>query len=85
MRHNVVASLLFLGRSNLELLSIQVLYVYWCMPHILRAVKGNAPDFSSSRQLPRLKWSDRAASLQWRARARACAKCESGSMSETLR
>jgi hypothetical protein len=34
VRHDIVASLLFLGRSNLELLSIQVLFMYWCTSHI---------------------------------------------------
>jgi hypothetical protein len=29
VRHDIVASLLFLGRGNLELLSIQMLFVYW--------------------------------------------------------
>src|SRR6266852_2743935 len=85
VRHDIVASLLFLGRSNLELLSIQVLSMYWCTSHILWAIKGDAPDFASSRQSPCLRWTDRAASLQWRARARACAKCGNGSMSGTLR
>jgi hypothetical protein len=85
VRHDIVASPLFLGRGNLELLSIQVLFVYWLTSHILCAIQGDAPDFASSLQSLCLRWTDRAASLQWRARARACAKCGNGSMSGTLR
>jgi len=84
VRHDIVASLLFLGRSNLELLSVQVLFVYWCTSHILWAIENDAPDFAPSRQLPCPRWPDQVASLQWRARARACAKCGNGSMSGTL-
>jgi hypothetical protein len=34
VRHDIVASLLFLGRGSLELLSIQVLFMHWCTSHI---------------------------------------------------